>query len=275
MDGAVPVAVTGGRTPLHLAAQKRMLKLCRVLVAEYGAEALVWDNDGLTPFDLWCAGINQNTKQEEEEERQLEESARKLLRAEEIDEITEANRKIRSAKSHEEREAATRVHSKLSRQRISRRRLTEKERRSKEARSIVKREFDWKGLNRLIFDHPEMVLEETLLRAYQRYEQQGGDLSELRYEIEIDRRECLSVVDNVYFRKLISVPALQPYNSAVEEVSKERLGDKQYCTVYGFTLFSPSFNEKLVKAIDSFRDWYQARGKHELCMEFLVVNTDI
>jgi ankyrin repeat protein len=155
-DGAVPVQLIGGRTSLHLAAERGYFKLCSLLV-KFGAEPLVWDNDGATPADLWL--VNKHP---------LTDEVQNILFFSVYDCLVSARKGIDPE--------SIRLRAKNSRERITRRRAAEKARLSRETMALILREFDWEELN--IFD-PERVLNPKFLRAVTHYES-TGELGPLR-----------------------------------------------------------------------------------------------
>eukprot|EP01088_Endostelium_zonatum_P018160 TRINITY_DN5723_c0_g1_i1.p1 TRINITY_DN5723_c0_g1~~TRINITY_DN5723_c0_g1_i1.p1 ORF type:complete len:762 (+),score=185.85 TRINITY_DN5723_c0_g1_i1:6-2291(+) len=154
VSGSVQVYSSGGRTALHIASEKRNLLVCKLLI-DNGAESLIWDNDGNTPYDLWMRrdGCSDEEKKAIEEMGIEKPAERKNIQEVEVQ----------------------------SRNRISRMRSREKERQKVETNAIVAREYEWKNSSGEALDfkdwigmHPEKVFDDQFLAAIRRFENGEG-----------------------------------------------------------------------------------------------------
>jgi len=223
---AIAVYSSGGRTALHLVAERGHVRVCRMLVEKAHAEWLVWDNDGMSPAQLALlsghTAVWEYLSQLESEASVTKQQVHSLEQAALLGRQAQAQ-----ADSMAARERLAHSLEQLRRKRISRRRRAEKERLARETLAIVQREFDWQGLDKVA---PKDMLDPQFYAAIEKLRTEQDD----------------SALRALLYRPVGTV------HRAEEHEHEHAAGVPCPLDINGFRMFTSEFCERLIAALDRF-----------------------
>mmetsp|Transcript_14146 Transcript_14146/g.23091 ORF Transcript_14146/g.23091 Transcript_14146/m.23091 type:complete len:382 (+) Transcript_14146:39-1184(+) len=221
--GVVQMYETGGRTCLHLAAERGLVKLTRLLL-DQGAEVFVWDNDGDTPLSLFSRSKRvQRIMSEKKGETNTNDNHQETCPRASITVLME-RLKGGDNNSSEKKEAVSESRARQMRMRARITRAAKRDARAMrlETIGIIRREFDWRGVN--VLDE-EKVFDPRFLSAYNTDHQKPPH-------------------ERSKLQKLLYRPAPKHPKLAV----------------WAFTMLSRTYCDSLMEALGRFEAFKKARG---------------